>query len=127
MNAQNAFSIVAVFYSVANLGSMGLEINLRETIKSLRSVRVIRKARADMSLAAAIMPLAVVSTVVLMPLMVPLLIPGLTLSSWAIGKPLLLTVLLPLVVWLALSSFLGSRAGKTSAEGPAGLPVQCAK
>ncbi|MEI6394445.1 MAG: hypothetical protein WCT12_25470 [Verrucomicrobiota bacterium] len=127
MNAQNAFSIVAVFYSVANLGSMGLEINLRETIKSLRSVRVIRKARADMSLAAAIMPLAVVSTVVLMPLMAPLLIPGLTLSSWAIGKPLLLTVLLPLVVWLALSSFLGSRAGKTSAGSPAGLPVQCAK
>lgn len=127
MNAQNAFSIVAVFYSVANLGSMGLELNLCETIKSLGSVRVIRKARADMSLAAAIMPLAVVSTVVLMPLMAPLLIPGLTLSSWAIGKPLLLTVLLPLVVWLALSSFLGSRAGKTSAEGPAGLPVQCAK
>ena len=127
MNAQNAFSIVAVFYSVANLGSMGLELNLCETIKSLGSVRVIRKARADMSLAAAIMPLAVVSTVVLMPLMVPLLIPGLTLSSWAIGKPLLLTVLLPLVVWLALSSFLGSRAGKTSAGSPAGLPVQCAK
>ena len=127
MNAQNAFSIVAVFYSVANLGSMGLELNLCETIKSLGSVRVIRKARADMSLAAAIMPLAVVSTVVLMPLMAPLLIPGLTLSSWAIGKPLLLTVLLPLVVWLALSSFLGSRAGKTSAGSPAGLPVQCAK
>ena len=134
MNAQNAFSIVAVFYSVANLGSMGLELNLRETIKSLRSVRVlgltlgwswvvgpafavlltkilpmaepyatgllifslaptapalplfIRKARADMSLAAAIMPLAVVSTVILMPLLAPLLIPGLTLSSWAIGE-----------------------------------------
>jgi hypothetical protein len=41
MNAQNAFSVVAVFYSVANLGSMGLEINLRETITSLRSVRVL--------------------------------------------------------------------------------------
>ena len=124
MNAQNAFSLVAVFYSVANLGSMGLELNLRETIKSLRSVRVlgltlgwswlvgpafavlltkilpmaepyatgllifslaptapalplfIRRARADMSLAAAIMPLAVVSTVVLMPLMAPCADPG---------------------------------------------------
>ena len=62
----------------------------------------IRKARADMSLAAAIMPLAVVSTVILMPLMAPFLIPGLTLSSWAIGKPLLLTVLLPLVTGVAL-------------------------
>ena len=65
----------------------------------------IRKARADMSLAAAIMPLAVVSTVVLMPLLAPLLIPGLTLSSWAIGKPLLLTVLLPLVIGVAIKVY----------------------
>ena len=160
MNSQAAFSIVAVFYSVANLGSMGLEINLRETIKSLRSVRVlglalgwswlvgpafavlltkllpmsdayatgllifslaptapalplfIRRARADMSLAAAIMPLAVVSTVVLMPLLAPLLIPGLTLSGWAIGRPLLLTVLLPLVVGVAIRVYAAPVADK---------------
>lgn len=153
MNPQAAFSIVAVFYSVANLGSMGLELNLRETIKSLRSVRVvgltlgwswlvgpafavlltkllpmaepyavgllifglaptapmlpilIRRARADISLAAAIMPLAVVSTVILMPLLAPLLIPGLTLSSWDIGKPLLLTVLLPLVIGVVIKVY----------------------
>jgi BASS family bile acid:Na+ symporter len=150
MNAQNAFSLVAVFYAVANLASMGLELNLRETLKSLRSVRVlglalgwswlvgpafatlltkilplsepyaigllifslaptapalpmmIRIAKADMSLAAALMPLAVVGTVILMPLLAPLLIPGLTLSSWAIGKPLLLTVLLPLVIGVVI-------------------------
>jgi BASS family bile acid:Na+ symporter len=153
MNAQNAFSLVAVFYSVANLGSMGLELNLRETMKSLRSVRVlaltlgwswlvgpalavlltkilpmaepyavgllifglaptapmlpilIRKARADISLAAAIMPLAVVSTVILMPLLAPVLIPGLTLSSWDLGKPLLLTVLLPLVIGVVIKVY----------------------
>ncbi len=152
MNAQSAFSLVAILYSVANLASMGLEVNLRETLTSLRSVRVlsltlgwswllgpalavlltkvlpmsepyatgllifslaptapvlplfIRKARADMSLAAAVMPLAVVSTVVLMPLLAPRLIPGLTLSSWAIGKPLLLTVLLPLVIGVAVKA-----------------------
>jgi len=160
MTSQDAFSIVAVFYSVANLGSMGLELNLRETIKSWRSVRVlgltlgwswlvapafavlltkilpmaepyaigllifslaptapalplfIRKARADMSLAAAIMPLAVVSTVVLMPLMAPLLIPGLTLSSWAIGKPLLLSVLLPLVIGVVIKVYAARVADK---------------
>jgi BASS family bile acid:Na+ symporter len=150
MNTQAAFGVAAVFYAVANLASMGLELNLREMIQSLRSVRVlgltlgwswlvgpafavlltkilpmadpyatgllifslaptapalplfIRKARADMSLAAAIMPLAVVSTVVLMPLLAPLLIPGLIVSSWAIGKPLLLTVLLPLVIGVVI-------------------------
>jgi BASS family bile acid:Na+ symporter len=160
MNTQAAFGIAALFYAVANLASMGLELNLRETIQSLRSVRVlgltlgwswlvgpafavlltkilpmaepyatgllifglaptapalplfIRKARADMSLAAAIMPLAVVSTVVLMPLLAPLLIPGLTVSSWAIGKPLLLTVLLPLVVGVVIKVYAARLAEK---------------
>ena len=160
MNTQTAFSIVAMFYSLANLGSMGLELNLRETLKSLRSVRVltltlgwcwvvgpclallltkilpmaepyavgmllfglaptapmlpilIRKARADISLAAAIVPLAVVSTVVLMPVLAPLLIPGLTLSSWDIGKPLLLTVLLPLVIGVVIKVYAARVADK---------------
>lgn len=160
MNSQDAFGIVAMFYAVANLGSMGLELNLRETVQSLRSIRVlgltlgwswllgpafavlltqilpmsepyavgllifslaptapalpmfIRIARADMSLAAAIMPLAVVGTVVLMPLMAPLLIPGLTVSAWAIAKPLLLTVLLPLVIGVLIRVYASAVADK---------------
>jgi len=55
MNAQSAFSVVAVFYAVANLGFMGLEI--------------------------------------------------------------LLAVPVPLVVWLALSRYLGSLAGKAGVDG----------
>lgn len=160
MNSQDLFGAVAIFYAVSNLASMGLEINLRETIRSLRSFRIlgltlgwswvvgpafavlltkilplsapyamgllifslaptapalplfIRIARADMSLAAAIMPLAVVGTVVLMPLMAPLLIPGLTVSSWAIGKPLLLTVLLPLVIGIVIKVYASQIADK---------------
>lgn len=160
MNAQDAFGVVAIFYAVANLASMGLELKLGETIRSLRSFRVlsltlvwswvlgpafavlltmvlpmeepyamgllifslaptapalplfIRIARADMSLAAAIMPLAVVGTVILMPLMAPLLIPGLTVSSWAIGRPLLLNVLLPLVVGVAIRVYTPGMADK---------------
>lgn len=160
MNSQDVFGIVAVFYAVANLLSMGLELDLRETIRALRSFRVlgltlgwswvvgpalallltkvlpmaepyavgllifslaptapalplfIRIARADMSLAAAIMPLSVVGTVVLMPLMAPLLIPGLTVSGWAIGRPLLLTVLLPLVIGVAVKVYASRVAGK---------------
>jgi BASS family bile acid:Na+ symporter len=160
MTSQDAFGLVAVFYAVANLASMGLELNLHETLKSLRSLRVlaltlgwcwvvgpalailltkilpmaepyavgllifglaptapmlpilIRRARADISLAAAIMPLAVVSTVILMPLLAPLLIPGLTLSSWDIGKPLLLTVLLPLVIGVAIKVYAARVADK---------------
>ena len=160
MTMQQALSIVIVIYCVANLGSMGLELNLRETIKSLRSARLVllalgwswvvgpalaflltrvlpmaepyaigllifglaptapalplfvRRARADMSLAAAIMPLAMVGTVVLMPLLAPLLIPGLTVSSWALAKPLLLTVLLPLLIGIAVKVYAARVADK---------------
>ncbi len=149
-----------MFYALANLGSMGLELNLRETLEALRSVRVvtltlvwcwvvapalavlltkilpmaepyavglilfslaptapvlpvlIRRARADISFAAAIMPLAVVSTVILMPLLAPLLIPGLTLSRWDIGKPLLLTMLLPLVIGVVIKVYAARVADK---------------
>jgi BASS family bile acid:Na+ symporter len=160
MTMQQVLSIVIVVYCVANMGSMGLELNLRETIRSLRSARLVllalgwswvvgpalaylltrilpmaepyaigllifglaptapalplfvRMAHADMSLAAAIMPLAMVSTVVLMPLLAPLLIPGLTVSSWALAKPLLVTVLLPLVIGIAVRVYAARMADK---------------
>jgi len=41
MSTQDMFSIVAILYCVTNLGSMGLELNLQETIKSLRSPRLV--------------------------------------------------------------------------------------
>jgi hypothetical protein len=39
MNLQTVFGILVILYTVSNLASMGLELNLRETIKSLRSAR----------------------------------------------------------------------------------------
>ena len=41
MTLQTVFGVLVVLYSVANLASMGLELNLRETIKSLRSARLV--------------------------------------------------------------------------------------
>ena len=52
-----------------------------------------------MDISAAMMPLAVVGTVILMPLIAPVLIPGVSVSSLALAKQLILTVLLPLVAW----------------------------
>ncbi len=153
MNAQSMFGIVAIFYCVANLGSMGLELNLQETIKALRSPRLvtltlvwswilgpvlailitkilplsnahaaglllfslaptapmlpilIRKAKADMDISAAMMPMAVVGTVILMPLLAPVLIPGVSVSGMALAKQLILTVLLPLVAGVLMMVF----------------------
>jgi len=160
MSAQDIFGIVAILYCVANLGSMGLELNLQETINSLRSPRLvtltlvwswilgpalailitkilplsdphasglllfslaptapmlpilIRKAKADMDISAAMMPLAVVGTVVLMPLIAPILIPGVSVSSFALAKQLVLTVLLPLVVGVVIKVYVSKLADK---------------
>jgi BASS family bile acid:Na+ symporter len=60
--------------------------------------QMVGKARGDMGFAGALIPLVAVGTVVLMPLMAPLLIKGVTISTPALAKPLLLTILLPLIV-----------------------------
>ena len=64
--------------------------------------QMVVKARGDMGFAGAFIPLVAVGTVVLMPLMAPLLIKGLTISTWALAKPLLLTILLPLIIGAAI-------------------------
>ena len=160
MNPQDIFGIVAIIYCVANLGSMGLELNLPEMVKSLRSITLVlltlvwswvvgpafaylltkilplsephtiglllfslaptapalpllvRKAHADMDVSAAIMPLAVIGTVVMMPLMAPMLIAGVSVSSWALAKQLILSVLLPLVIGVGIKVYAKQVADK---------------
>ncbi len=51
--------------------------------------QMVGKARGDMGFAGALIPLVAVGTVVLMPVMAPLMIKGLTISAWALAKPLL--------------------------------------
>ncbi len=63
--------------------------------------QMVGKAGGDMGFASALIPLVAVGTVVFMPLMAPLLIDGLTISTWALAKPLLLTILLPLLIGAA--------------------------
>ena len=67
--------------------------------------QMVGKARGDMGFAGALIPLVAVGTVVLMPLMAPLLIKGVTISTWALAKPLLLTILLPLMIGAAIRHY----------------------
>jgi BASS family bile acid:Na+ symporter len=59
---------------------------------------LVDKAKGDLGFTAAFMLLASVGTVVCMPFTVPLLTEGLSASAWAIAKPLLVVVLLPMAV-----------------------------
>jgi bile acid:Na+ symporter, BASS family len=72
--------------------------------------QMVTKARGDMGFAGAFIPLVVVGTVVLMPLMAPILIKGLTINALALAKPLLLTILVPLLLGAAARHFAGDFA-----------------
>jgi len=72
--------------------------------------QMVGKARGDMGFAGALIPLVAVGTVVLMPLMAPLLIKGVTISTWALAKPLLLTILLPLMIGAAIRHYADTAA-----------------
>jgi BASS family bile acid:Na+ symporter len=74
--------------------------------------QMVEKARGDMGFAGALIPLVAVGTVVLMPLMAPLLIKGLAISTSALAKPLLLTILLPLIIGAAFRHYAGTGATK---------------
>ena len=153
MSLEVVFKISVVIFTVSSIGALGLEVNLREALKFLRSVRAIglillwgwvvgpalawlitrllplneahaaglllvslaptapffplmvSKARGDMSFAGAFMLVTTLGVVLLMPLMAPLLIKGLTVDTWSLAKPLLMMVLLPLLIGGAIRVF----------------------
>jgi len=150
MSITTWFNITVVVFTVANLMAGGLECDLKEALKWLRSPKLLvpslfwgwvvgpalawliilvlplseghaagliltslapiapflplaaMKARGDMTFTGAYILLGTVVTVVLMPVMAPLLIKGLTLSTWPLAKPLILLVLIPLLIGVAI-------------------------
>ena len=63
---------------------------------------IVEKAKGDLGYTAAFMLLAALGTVVFMPLAVPLLVQGLSVSAWAIAQPLIVVLLLPLAAGMAV-------------------------
>jgi bile acid:Na+ symporter, BASS family len=59
-------------------------------------------AKGDVAFSVGLMLLLTVGSVVFMPIVLPLLIPGLSADPWPILRPLLLTMLLPLAAGLAI-------------------------
>lgn len=63
---------------------------------------LVKKAHGDLGYTAAFMLIASIGTVFFMPFAVPLLVKGLTVSPWTIAKPLLITLLIPLISGMAI-------------------------
>lgn len=74
--------------------------------------QMVSKAQGDMTFAGALIPLVSVGTVIFMPLMAPMMIQGVEISTWALAKPLLLTILIPLIIGAAIRYYNDNTATK---------------
>lgn len=67
---------------------------------------MVRRAGGDLAYAACFMLIAAVGTVIVMPILLPVLEPALAVSAWAIARPLILLLLVPLAAGLALRAWM---------------------
>ena len=64
---------------------------------------MVRRAGGDLAYTAAFMLIAAIATVLLMPLAVPLIVPGLV-DPWTVAKPLLVLLFLPMAAGIAVKT-----------------------
>lgn len=63
---------------------------------------MVRRAGGDLSYTAAFMLIAALGTGLMMPLGVPVIVPGLSVEAWAVARPLLVLLVLPMGLGMAL-------------------------
>lgn len=66
--------------------------------------KLVENARGDLTIAASLMALLTVGTILFLPLALPLMIPGLKADPWSIARPLLLLILLPFAAGILVRS-----------------------
>ena len=75
-------------------------------------IKLTQMAEHKVSLGAAVMMLLMVVTVIYVPIVLPMLLSGLTVNAWAIAKTLGLQMLLPIAVGMLIVQFLPDSAKK---------------
>jgi predicted Na+-dependent transporter len=76
--------------------------------------KVVETARGDPALAAALMGLLTLGTILFLPFALPLMIPGLQADPWTIARPLVLLIVLPLVIGMVVKSCAATLAARTA-------------
>lgn len=71
---------------------------------------MVRKAGGDLAYTAAFMLIAAIGTVVLMPVGVPLIVPGLSVDAWAVARPLIVLLFAPMAAGMTLRTLWGGAA-----------------
>ncbi|TFH23306.1 MAG: hypothetical protein E4H10_12345 [Bacteroidia bacterium] len=72
----------------------------------------VTKAKGDLGYTAAYMFLVAIGTIIFMPIAVPFLVKGLTVTAWAIARPLIIMILIPLLIGMAIRRFSAKTADK---------------
>ena len=72
----------------------------------------VTKAKGDLGYTAAYMFLVAIGTIIFMPIAVPFLVKGLSVTAWAIAKPLIIMILIPLLIGMAIRRFSDETADK---------------
>jgi BASS family bile acid:Na+ symporter len=65
---------------------------------------MVRRASGDLAYTGAFMLIAAVGTVLLMPLAVPFIVPGLSVDPWTVAKPLVALLFLPIAAGIAIKT-----------------------
>jgi BASS family bile acid:Na+ symporter len=69
-------------------------------------IKLTQMARHDLALGAAVMLLLMVGTVLYLPIVLPLILTGISVNGWAVAQSLLLQMLLPIALGMLAAQFL---------------------
>lgn len=75
-------------------------------------IKLTERSSGDLAISATMLVILLPATVVYMPLVVPLLVPEADVVAWAIARPLVLTMLLPLALGLVVRAYARNWAGR---------------
>ena len=76
--------------------------------------KVVEYSRGDSALAAALMSLLTIGTILFLPFALPVIIPGLRADAWSIARPLVLLIVLPLAAGMLVKHVAAQRAGRAA-------------
>jgi len=80
--------------------------------------KLVQMAKGEIASGVALMVLLMVTTIVYAPIVIPILVSGASVDAWAIAKPLIVLMLIPLAIGLLVRARWGNVADEI--EGPAG-------
>jgi BASS family bile acid:Na+ symporter len=101
----NFVIVPAIIISLAYIDQLPEDIRLGITILAFASgapfiPMIVQHAKGNIAMGVGVMTLLMVATIIVLPIMLPLAIPGVTVNAWDIARPLIFLMLIPLVIGL---------------------------